>query len=65
MLFDSMNRKRRDIKIPSCLSAPARKSNDLDPTRKCDISIFDQKFPSWENLVQKNQNCQFKLKFGI
>ena len=27
-------------------------------------SVLDQKHPYWANLVQKNQNCQFKLKFG-
>ena len=33
-------------------------------THKCDFYVFDQKFPFWENLVKKNQNCRFKLKFG-
>ena len=34
--------------------------------RKCGIHFFvlDQKNPFWANLVKKNQNCQFKLKFG-
>ena len=32
----------------------------------CGIHFFvlDQKNPFWANLVKKNQNCQFKLKFG-
>ena len=29
------------------------------------FSALDQKHPFWANLVKKNQNCQFKLKFGI
>ena len=28
------------------------------------FSILDQKHPPWATLVQKNENCQFKLKFG-
>ena len=28
------------------------------------FSVFNWKYPFWENLIQKNQNCQFKLKFG-
>ena len=40
-------------------------SNDHGRTHNGDFSIFDQKFPFWVNLVKKkNQNCQFKLKFG-
>ena len=27
-------------------------------------SVFDWKYPFWENLAQKNQIWQFKLKFG-
>ena len=27
------------------------------------FSVSNWKFPSWENLVKTNQNCQFKLKF--
>ena len=26
--------------------------------------ILDLRYPFWASLVQKNQNCQFKLKFG-
>ena len=26
--------------------------------------VFEWKYPFWANLVQKNQNYQFKLKFG-
>ena len=41
-------------------------NNDRRRMLKCDFSVFKQKFPSWVNLVKKkNQNCQFKLKFGI
>ena len=29
------------------------------------FSIFEQKYPFWTNLVQKNLNFQLKLKFGI
>ena len=28
------------------------------------FSVFYQKYPFSVNLVQANQNCQFKLKFG-
>ena len=28
------------------------------------FSIFDAKYTFGSNLIQKNQNCQFKLKFG-
>ena len=28
------------------------------------FSDFDRKYHFWVNLVQKNQNCQFILKFG-
>ena len=28
------------------------------------FSVLDQKNPFWINLIKKNQNCQFKLKFG-
>ena len=28
------------------------------------FSVLDQKNSFWKNLVKKNQNCQFKLKFG-
>ena len=27
------------------------------------FSVLDQKHPFWADLVKKNQNCQFKLKF--
>ena len=27
--------------------------------------VFDWKYPFWPNLVKKNQNCEFKLKFSI
>ena len=39
-------------------------SNDHGRTHKRDFSFFHRRFPFWVNLVQKNQNCQFKLKFG-
>ena len=42
-------------------------SNNHRRSHKCDFSVFDRKFPFWSYLVrfnQKNQNCQFKLKFG-
>ena len=28
------------------------------------LFVLDRKHPFWANLVQKNQNSQFKLKFG-
>ena len=28
------------------------------------VSILDWKYPFWASLVQKNENCQFQLKFG-
>ena len=28
------------------------------------FSVLDRKPPFWANLVKKNHNCQFKLKFG-
>ena len=28
------------------------------------FSVLDQENLFWTNLVKKNQNCQFKLKFG-
>ena len=28
------------------------------------FSVFNQKYPFWTNFSSKNQNCQFKLKFG-
>ena len=28
------------------------------------FSVFDQKYPFWANLVQKNQNCHLELKFA-
>ena len=28
------------------------------------FSVLDQENPFWINLIKKNQNCQFKLKFG-
>ena len=28
------------------------------------FSVLDQKYCFWANLVQKNQSCHFKLKFG-
>ena len=28
------------------------------------FSVFNWRYPFRENLIQKNQNCQFKLKFG-
>ena len=41
-------------------------NNDHGRTHKCDFSVFHQKFPFSANLVKKkkNQNCQFKLKYG-
>ena len=27
------------------------------------FSVFDHKYPSWTNLVQKFKNCLFKVKF--
>ena len=39
-------------------------SNDHGRTHKCSFSVFDRKFPFWANLIKKNQNCQFDLKFG-
>ena len=27
------------------------------------VSVFDHKYLSWANLVQKIQNCLFKVKF--
>ena len=65
----STTRRRRDIKIALCLSAPAEKfnvvSNDHGRTHKCDFSVSDRKYPFCANLVKKkNPNCQFKLKFG-
>ena len=64
----SATRRRRDIKIPLCLLVPhAEKfnivSNDHGRTHKCDFSVFDRKFPLVK-FSNKNQNCQFKLKFG-
>ena len=26
--------------------------------------VFNQKYPFWANFGTKNQNCQFKMKFG-
>ena len=66
----SATRRRRDIKIPMCLSAPVRKSlipivcNNHGRTHKWDFFRFQPKVPFWANLIKKNQNCQFKLKFG-
>ena len=28
------------------------------------FSVLDRNYAIWANLVKKNQNCQFKLKFG-
>ena len=39
-------------------------SNDHGRKHKCDFSVLERKFPFWENLVKKNQDCQLKLKFG-
>ena len=55
------------MKILLCLSNLAENfnivSNDHGRTHKCDFSVFFQKFSFWTNL-DKNKNCQFKLKFG-
>ena len=59
----SVTRRRRDIKIPLCLSAPVWKfnivSNDHGRTHSFWLEI-----PFLGKFDQKSQNCQFKLKFG-
>ena len=39
-------------------------SNHHARMHKCVFSIFDWKYLLGGNLFQKNQNCQFKLKFS-
>ena len=42
--------------------------NDHKGTHKYDFSVFNLKYPFWANMFKKkkkkNQNCQYKLKFG-
>ena len=68
-VFVSPTRWRRDIKNTVLSVGPRVEkfntvSNDHERTHNCDFSIFDRKYPSWANLFKKNQNCEFKLKFG-
>ena len=65
----SVTRRRRDIKntvvpVSPCAEKFNIVGNGHGRTHKCDFSVFDRKFPFWENLVKENHNCQFKLKFG-
>ena len=57
LLVVSATKRRRDIKIPLCLSTPVRESlivsNDNRCTHKFDFSVFDRKFPLRANLVKK------------
>ena len=39
-------------------------NNDNGRTHKCDFSVCHRKFPFLGKFCQKNQNWQFKLKFG-
>ena len=60
-------RRRRDIKIPLCLSAHVRKkfnivSNDHGQAHKCNFSVFDWEYIFSANLVKKNQNSLRKKK---
>ena len=58
LLVVSTTRRRRDIKIPLCRSAPVWKkfnivSNDHGRTKKCDFPVLDRKYPFRANLVQE------------
>ena len=51
IIFVSVTRRRRGIKIPSCKSIV---SNYHGRTHKCNFSVFDWKFPFSSNLVNKD-----------
>ena len=62
-LIVSVTRTRRDTEMLLCLLATlgiSLISNDHGHMQKCDFLEFQ----FLANLVQKNQNCQFNLKFG-
>ena len=53
----SATKRKRDIKIPLCLSAPhAEKfnivSNDHGRTHKCDFSVSGREYLFWASLVE-------------
>ena len=69
LLIVSATRRREDIKILLCLSAPMRSSlkqevTTMDAHASAILTYLTRNSFFWENLVKNYQNCQFKLKPG-